>query len=139
MQLTQTSPPIAGARTYHTMTVGGVYGTDIDACTDEQAEATAKRLGYDVLDVFEDPTLGRVLVVTDDDYCQPESPEAEAFWAAEAARGELAGAPDELPCYECGGFDGVTAPSRKVVALGPVTRRPDPWQTFRLECGHTAI
>ena len=66
---------------------------------------------------------------------EPDAAE-EAFWAAEAARGELAGAPDSLPCHAC---PETPAPLRTVVALGPVGRGPDPWQTYKLACGHTAI
>lgn len=63
----------------------------------------------------------------------------EAYYAAEAARGELAGSPHTMPCYACGGYDGVTAPEREVVALGLITNRADPTQTYRLACGHTVI
>lgn len=56
------------------------------------------------------------------------------------ARGELAMAPESLPCYECGGFDGVTAPARRVVALGPIAEpHRDPTQTYKLDCGHVTI
>lgn len=67
--------------------------------------------------------------------------QAEDEWAErQIARGELAGSPETMGCYACGGFDGVTAPQRKVVALGPVAEpQRDPTQTYRLECGHTAI
>lgn len=69
-----------------------------------------------------------------------EDPEYEAYIAAELARGDLAFHQDEAPCYECGGFDGVTAPTRKVVKLGPIVERHrDPTQTYVLECGHTVI
>lgn len=41
-------------------------------------------------------------------------------------------------CYECGGFDGVTAPARLVI--GTFTCNPaDPTVAYRLVCGHTAI
>lgn len=43
---------------------------------------------------------------------------------------------ETLECYACGGFDGVTAPERKVVKLGAVVNRADPTQTYILECGH---
>ena len=63
-----------------------------------------------------------------------------AYWDAQAARGELAGAPETMPCYACGGFNGVDAPERTVVALGPVAEaHRDPTTTYRLECGHLAI
>jgi hypothetical protein len=68
-----------------------------------------------------------------------DDPDYEAWLEKEEARGELAGAPDTMLCYECGGFDGVTAPSKKVVAFGPASKGPDPWQTYVLECGHHAI
>jgi hypothetical protein len=61
----------------------------------------------------------------------------ETWCAAQEARGDLAGAPDRIDCYECGGFDGVHFASRAVTALGPVTGA-DPTQTYRLECGHVA-
>ncbi len=71
----------------------------------------------------------------------PMSAEEQAFYAAEMARGELAFAPDELPCYACGGFvfDPAKAPMRRVTGLGGVTRDADPTQVYRLECGHGAI
>lgn len=69
-----------------------------------------------------------------------EDAAAQFAWEeAEAARGPLAGAPDTMPCYECGGFDGVTAPEREVVALGPVVNAADPTSTYKLACGHTAM
>jgi len=59
-------------------------------------------------------------------------------YAIEELRGELAGTPEFMACYECGGFDGITAPQRLVIALGPVVGS-DPTETYRLECGHTTI
>ena len=41
-----------------------------------------------------------------------------------------------IECYEC---KPVTGELRRCVALGPVTNRADPTQTYRLECGHLAI
>ena len=69
-----------------------------------------------------------------------DSPEYDAWCDRQEARGELAGSPEEMDCYGCGGFDGVTKFSRKVTALGPVIGQGvDPTQTFVLECGHTAF
>lgn len=69
-----------------------------------------------------------------------QDPAYLAYLAAEEARGELAGYPDTMGCYECGGFDGVTAPERKLIKLGPVIEQHrDPTQTYVLECGHLAI
>jgi hypothetical protein len=68
-----------------------------------------------------------------------EDPAYLAHCAEQEARGDLAGCPETIGCYECGGFDGHTAPERTVVALGPVVDRADPTQTYRLACGHTAI
>jgi hypothetical protein len=66
--------------------------------------------------------------------------EAElAFHAAEEARGPLAYTPEQMECYECGGFNGADGPMKRVVALGKVVNRADPTQTYRLECGHVAI
>lgn len=65
MQQTQTSPPIRNALTYHTMTVGGIYGSDIAACTEQQAIQAAGHLGYKVLDVMEDPAEGLLLIVAE--------------------------------------------------------------------------
>ena len=60
-------------------------------------------------------------------------PAYEAFVEAEAARGDLAFAPDALPCYVCDRTVTVTA-------LGPVVEaRRDPTQSYRLACGHAAI
>lgn len=65
--------------------------------------------------------------------------EEEVWCERQAARGELAGCPETMGCYECGGYDGVTAPERTVVALGPVVNRADPTQTYVLSCTHTVI
>lgn len=73
------------------------------------------------------------------DPAYPADPALDAWLEAEAARGDLAFTPETMPCYACGGFDGMTAPERRIVALGPVVNRADPTQTYRLECGHTAI
>jgi hypothetical protein len=76
-------------------------------------------------------------------YPDDPSPQEQAYldWcASEAGRGELAGAPDTIGCYECGGFDGVTAPERTVVKLGRVLEpHRDPTQSYVLDCGHVAI
>jgi len=46
--------------------------------------------------------------------------------------------PLKVGCYECGGFDGVTAPPRLVI--GKFTTNPaDPTTAYRLVCGHVAI
>jgi hypothetical protein len=63
----------------------------------------------------------------------------DEFIAAETARGDLAFEPDQMPCYECGGFDGRTAPQRAVTGLAGTTRGADPSSLYRLECGHTAM
>ncbi len=76
---------------------------------------------------------------------QPEmSPEDLAECERQAARGELAGAPETMPCYECGGFfngkPDSEQPQRRVVALGPILEaRRDPTSSYRLECGHLAF
>lgn len=64
----------------------------------------------------------------------------DEFYAQEEARGDLAFAPTELKCYECGGFDGSSGPMRKVVKLGRVVEeRRDATQTYVLSCGHITI
>jgi hypothetical protein len=63
----------------------------------------------------------------------------DAYYEAQAARGELAGVAETAPCYECCGFDGVHFVERKIVALGPVINPADPTQTYKLECGHSAF
>jgi len=96
------------------------------------------------------PTTSDVENPYADDIDNPYADDAEltaAHWAAhlaflqeEEARGALAFAPDTMPCYECGGFDGVTAPDRAVVKLGPIVEaRRDPTGTYILDCGHTTI
>lgn len=62
-----------------------------------------------------------------------------AYYERELKRGELAFCPETMQCWECGGFNGVTAPEHTVVALGPVTNRADPTATYRLSCGHLAF
>lgn len=42
----------------------------------------------------------------------------------------------KLLCYECKPLTGV---EQLCTALGPVTNRADPTQTYRLACGHLAI
>lgn len=66
-------------------------------------------------------------------------PALDAWMKAEESRGELAFVAETVGCYECGGFDGVTAPQKKVVRLGRVVDRADATQTYVLECGHTTI
>lgn len=72
----------------------------------------------------------------------------EAYYEKEAARGELAGTPETLPCYECSRIAGVVIDplnesnliERKVVALGPIAEaHRDPTQTYKLACGHVTI
>lgn len=72
----------------------------------------------------------------------------QLFLMYEESRGDLAFHPDTLECYECGGFDGHTAPLRKVMAnkgtvnVGgyyPTGEPVDPYDSYLLECGHTAI
>jgi len=81
-------------------------------------------------------------------YGQPYDPDDEdamsAHYELEAARGELAGAPHTLPCYECGGFNPnipeQDQPHRTVVALGPILQpKFDPTSSYRLDCGHLAF
>lgn len=75
------------------------------------------------------------------DYHDPaiDDPDYVAYLETQEARGELAGSPETMGCWECGGFDGVTAPERKVVKLGPVVNPADPTQSYKLECGHLTI
>lgn len=68
-----------------------------------------------------------------------DDPEYLAWCERENARGPLAGSPETMGCYECGGYDGVTAPEQTVVALGPVVNPADPTQSYKLACGHTTI
>jgi hypothetical protein len=77
----------------------------------------------------------------DDDSAYPDpgypvSAEQAAWEAAEAARGPLAGCPDTLDCYECGGFDGVSFVEQPVMKRGPVGGGSDPTQLYVLACGH---
>lgn len=69
----------------------------------------------------------------------PEDPAYLAWLEEQDARGPLAGVPVTIGCYECGGFDGVTAPEQTVLALGPVVNAADPTQTYKLACGHLAM
>lgn len=62
-----------------------------------------------------------------------------AYYAHELERGELAFCPETMPCWECGGFNGVTAPERTVVDIGPTVNKADPTATYRLSCGHLAF
>jgi hypothetical protein len=66
------------------------------------------------------------------------SEEEAAYYQEEAERGDLAGSPHTLGCYECRGFDGINFETQEVVALGPVVGS-DPTQTYVLKCGHTTI
>lgn len=68
-----------------------------------------------------------------------DDPEYLAYLEAEEARGPLAGAPDTMGCWECGGFNGVDAPNRAVTARAGVSGGSDPWQLWKLECGHIAM
>lgn len=78
--------------------------------------------------------------VTPDLYDGPLPSAEEVAWHEhEAARGELAGTPEQMECFECGGFNGVNGPLRKLVKLGPVGNLADPTQSYILECGHTTI
>lgn len=63
---------------------------------------------------------------------------------------ELAFAPDEMECYDCGRhlplricqIDrwGMPYFMRRVVGLGPIAEaHRDPTQTYRLQCGHSTI
>jgi hypothetical protein len=75
-----------------------------------------------------------------ENFDEPEiTDEEQAYYDEQDARGELAGSPDTLDCYECMGFDGVNFIARKIVALGPVVDRADPTQSYKLECGHFTI
>jgi hypothetical protein len=75
-----------------------------------------------------------------------------AMEADYAERGELAGSPREMECYDCGRAaraagqapaadgHGLAYVMRKVTGFGPVAEaRRDPSTTYRLECGHTAM
>jgi hypothetical protein len=66
------------------------------------------------------------------------SEEEAAYYQKEAERGDLAGSPHTLGCYECRGFDGVNFETQEVIALGPIVGT-DPTQTYVLKCGHTTI
>jgi hypothetical protein len=59
----------------------------------------------------------------------------------EEKRGELAGSPDTLPCYECMRQLGRQKPPEvKVEKLGPIAEaRRDPTQTYVLSCGHITM
>lgn len=70
----------------------------------------------------------------------PQFASEDEYYAYEARRGGLAGTPEQLGCFECGGFDGRTEPLRTVVGLGGVVEaHRDPTQTYRLVCGHVAL
>jgi hypothetical protein len=73
------------------------------------------------------------------EYEPEEDPKYLAYLAAEEARGPLAFAPDDAKCWECGGFNGLDGPTKKVVALAGISGGPDPWQLFKLECGHVSM
>jgi hypothetical protein len=93
---------------------------------------------YQIQDVFTTPARSasfRAVTAALATY-YAEQAEAAAYYKREEARGDLAFCPDTLPCWECGGFNGRTAPERAVVALGPVTNKADPTATYRLSCGH---
>jgi len=63
----------------------------------------------------------------------------DEWYEYEAGRGELGMTPEQIGCFECGGFDGKTEPLRTVVGLGGVVNPSDPTQTYRLVCGHVVI
>lgn len=65
--------------------------------------------------------------------------EYAAYTEAQLARGDLAFAPDTMPCYICAVGSGANAVDRKVTALGHVVGAADPTQTYVLDCGHVAI
>lgn len=68
---------------------------------------------------------------------KPSKPQlAEAVQTGEDTYEER---PMTRPCYECGGFDGVTAPERAVVGLFVTNQRQDPTQAYELVCGHATI
>ena len=50
---------------YMTMTVSGSYGSDVVAATDEEAEAEATAMGYEVLDIVDNGPGEIVLVIAD--------------------------------------------------------------------------
>lgn len=65
---------------------------------------------------------------------------------AEEARGQLAGTPERMACWDCTNLlrnarAGFEAPPvmRRVVKLGPVVGAADPTQTYLLDCGHRTI
>jgi hypothetical protein len=47
--------------------------------------------------------------------------------------------PMKVGCFECGGFDGVTAPDRLVIGTGVASASFDPTTSYKLVCGHWAI
>lgn len=71
----------------------------------------------------------------------------ERYAEEQLARGELAGAPDEMPCHQChleaGNKPDLTEETvvrRQVVGVGPVLEaHRDPTASYRLECGHLAF
>lgn len=81
-----------------------------------------------------------------------DSCEYEAWLDAQAARGDLAGCPETMACYDCGraalaagqphATDDLGMPyiEQPVTALGPVAEaHRDPTSTYRLACQHIAI
>lgn len=47
--------------------------------------------------------------------------------------------PMKVGCYECGGFDGHTAPERLVIGEDIASPQFDPTTAYKLICGHWAI
>jgi hypothetical protein len=64
-----------------------------------------------------------------------DDPEYVAWLEREDERGELAGSPEKIGCRDCG----PDQPLQKVVALAGSTGGPDPYQRYRLECGHVVV
>jgi len=54
----------------------------------------------------------------------------------EHSRGPLAYKAETAECYECCGFDGVNFKTQKIVADAGVSQGSDPWQLYKLACGH---
>jgi hypothetical protein len=99
-----------------------------------------------------DPNTGKVVYSVGDgpgynpDYVGPpsESDIIQNYLSEqEVKRGELAGTPDVMPCYECTRarkMDLRDPIMIQVKALGPIVEaRRDPTQTYVLSCGHKTI
>jgi hypothetical protein len=124
--------PIAGDEIY-TNEVGEVTGWSKPAT---EADYYCGQCGFSHVGPCSDDEYDEYDEVSDG-YDEVSEEEA-AYYQEEAERGDLAGAPHTLRCYECRGFDGVNFETQEVVALGPVVGT-DPTQTYVLKCGHTTF